>query len=129
MSQEGTPPPGGEEGSQAGSPAPSQPAPRLYQVDLEQYILHRNVAKAITAVEFDVAAEHGQARRLDESVVEAHADSFKHKLPKDRLKVTLWPTDGVGMLVSLPPSPSSPTSVPQARSSLCCLAPTPPRRC
>ena len=90
------------------APAVGPAEPKLYQLDLGQYIKQRNVAKPITGLEFDVSAEFGQARRLDTEVVDSHAECFRHQLPKDRLKVTLWPTDAIGMPPNWPPTPSCP---------------------
>ena len=82
--------------------------PKLCQLDLGQYIKQRNVAKPTTGLDFDVSAEFGQARRLDTDVVDSHAECFRHQLPKDRLKVTLWPTDAIGMPPNWPPTTPCP---------------------
>ena len=64
------------------------PVSMLYQLDVDPWIIGREVVMPIAKLDFETAIEH-PAWRMDARTVNAWADRYRHQLPMDHLQVTV----------------------------------------
>ena len=81
----------------ASAAVPLQLDNALYSVVPSSWFVQRGVERQLQGLLFDVAGEHGQARRLDLAVVQEKVESFCHAEPTEPCSVIVWPSDAAGM--------------------------------
>jgi hypothetical protein len=65
----------------------------VYKNNFDNWFASLNTKVSVDAVKFDVKRVHGQIRRLSPVAWDAKVRSFKAKMPKEPLRLTLWPQD------------------------------------
>lgn len=88
-----------EEVQEDRQPVPAVTLEDLYKSNFDTWFASLNVVVPMDLVRVDVTREHGQIRRTSAAAVEEKMRRFRAKMPKEPLRLTLWPVDLQSMFI------------------------------